>query len=452
MDNYLIYNKTIILICIFSIISIQIEQNNKEFLDILPLTFIQKEKSIYNLKDIFKCRELFISDANITKEYVRFIKPLKNNKIYYKKYDNIKFYEDYFGEREYQINYNEFGKLCVDDKIINSTNFKSTKKPLVSVIIASYNKADYLMKSIRSIQNQSFKNIEIIIVDDCSNDNSNQFYNYLLKTDPRIRIFYHLKNMGLWRTRIDGFLYSRGEYYIFFDISDMYADNLVLYDAYNIAKKFNLDSVKMVFFISTNNFTQNNKGTFGFKENYTKIVYGENVTKYNDEVFNAGHIWTRFTRSSIFAKGLNILSDRVLNAYKNLWEDLWLNKLINIFSYNLLILKRYSNLYNRDGGDSSLGIVKTETEIQRDKQIQEFIYFLYFDYDLLPINNNKKSVIEQIYNYNTSNNMNLNYFKTNFNILDDILLKLISDPYVLNEDKVKLKLILIESLKRQINS
>ena len=308
------------------------------------------------------------------------------------------------------------------------------------------------MKSIRSIQNQSFKNIEIIIVDDCSNDNSNQFYNYLLKTDPRIRIFYHLKNMGLWRTRIDGFLYSRGEYFIFFDISDMYSDNLVLYDAYNIAKKYNLDSVKMVFFISTNNFTQNNKGTFGFKENYTKIVYGENVTKYNDEVFNAGHIWTRFTRSSIFAKGLNILSDRVLNAYKNLWEDLWLNKLINIFSYNLLILKRYSNLYNRDDGDSSLRIVKTETEIQRDKQIQEFIYFLYFDYDLLPINNNKKSVIEQIYNYNTSNNMNLNYFKTNFNILDDILLKLINDPSVLNEDKVKLKLILIESLKRQINS
>ena len=93
------------------------------------------------------------------------------------------------------------------------------------------------MKSIRSIQNQSLKNIEIIIVDDCSTDNTSNIFPYLLKTDPRVRIFTHLKNMGVWRSRIDGFLYSRGEYVIHFDVGDLYEDNLVLEDAYNIAKK-----------------------------------------------------------------------------------------------------------------------------------------------------------------------------------------------------------------------
>ena len=52
--------------------------------------------------------------------------------------------------------------------------------------------------------------------------------------------------MGLWRTRIDGFLYSKGEYVIFFDAGDMYEDNYVLEDASNIMKKYDIDAVKMI--------------------------------------------------------------------------------------------------------------------------------------------------------------------------------------------------------------
>ena len=83
------------------------------------------------------------------------------------------------------------------------------------------------MKSIRSIQNQSFKNIEIIIINDCSTDNSTKYFKYLLKTDPRIRIFTLLKNMGLWRTRLDGIIYSTGKYVISFDVGDLYEDNYI---------------------------------------------------------------------------------------------------------------------------------------------------------------------------------------------------------------------------------
>ena len=339
--------------------------NYNKYMNIIPKTNIYG-KANFNIKDLLKSRELFINDSNLTNEYIKFVRPLKNNTIYsYSKKFNIKFYENYFGNRQYQINYNEFAKICVDEKIINSTKIKLYHKPLVSIIIATYNKEDILIKSIRSIQNQSIKNIEIIIVDDCSKDNTKKYYKYLLNSDKRIRIFYHLKNMGLWRTRIDGFLYSRGEYVIHFDAADMYADNLVLEDAYNVAKKYNLDSVKMVFIISLNNFSQNNLGNFNFKENFTIIAYGDNITKYNDEIFRAGHIWTRLTRTNVFLKGLYSLSDGVLNIYKNMWDDLWWNRLANINSNNLLILKRYAYLYNRDG--ITEGIVRIDSEKQKDK-------------------------------------------------------------------------------------
>ena len=438
--KYKLYVLFFIIIIVIKIFILEIKLNIKynKFSYLFPKTNFKD----FKLKNIFRSRELFISDGNISNEYIHFINPLKDKQCkYYKKY-NIKFYEKDFVDRKEQLDYNEFAKICVNGTIIYCPEIdKSFNKPLVSIILATYNKEDTLMKSITSILNQSLKNIEIIIVDDCSTDNTKKFYKLLLKKDSRIRIFYHLKNMGVWRTRIDGLLYSRGEYVIHFDTADMYADNFVLSDAYNISKKYDLDSVKMVFIVSVNNFEKNEKvDIFSFKENFTKIAYGENVTKYNDEIFSAGHIWTRFTRRDIFIKGLYSLSDRVLNIYKNMWDDVWWNRLANINSYNLLILKRYVYLYNRDG--ITEGIVRTNTDMEKDKAIHEFIYFLYFDYDLLSKNDDKKSIILKLYDYNNSESMNLKFFKTKFYILDDLIKKLINDPFVFIEDKKKLKLFL----------
>ena len=61
------------------------------------------------------------------------------------------------------------------------------------------------------------KNIEIIFVDDIPLENMTQLYNELLDDDPRVRVFYHMKKMGLFRTRLDGFLYSAGQYILHFD-------------------------------------------------------------------------------------------------------------------------------------------------------------------------------------------------------------------------------------------
>ena len=114
----------------------------------------------------------------------------------------------------------------------------------------------------------------------------------------------------------------------------------------------------------------------------------------------------------------------------------------------MVLIKRYAYLYFKDGKGE--GDFKFETSSQRDKMIHEFIYFLYFDLELLPKENDKKKIIKKLHNFkNKDNKINLGLFKTKFYILDDLLNILIKDPFVSSEDKIFLNQLLIDSQKRQ---
>ena len=75
-------------------------------------------------------------------------------------------------------------------------NFKKNQNPEVSVVMTVYNQADCFYKGLRSIQNQSLKNIEIIIVDDGSTDNSVYQIEKYQKEDNRIIFLKHMINCG----------------------------------------------------------------------------------------------------------------------------------------------------------------------------------------------------------------------------------------------------------------
>ena len=430
----------------------QIPDNyNINFIDILPkINKTYKNFYISNINDIFNSRQLFISDINITTNYIKYIRKFREKNSEIKKFNLInknemQFNLNYFKNNEKKVNYTVYGKFCVEENLLESNKNKDII-PIISIITPSFNKSNVIMKSIRSIQNQSFKNIEIIIVDDCSPDNSSIHYNYLLETDPRIRIFTHLKNMGVWRSRLDGFLYSRGKYIIHFDIGDLYSDPFVLEDAYNLIEKYKLDSVKMMFTLIYNySEIENSTFPFIFNSNYTKIVYEpQNIIKYNKEIFSSwGNIWTRLTRSSIITKGLSLLNSKILNFYKNLWEDLWWNRLIDEASYSFLIINRNAYLYYKDFNGE--GDIKIETDVQKKKIIFEFIQFLYFDLKFLPNENNKNEIIYKLYQYTKNKEINLVFFNSNLDILNNLLITLIKDPYVSNIKKVFLKRLLKDS-------
>lgn len=95
-------------------------------------------------------------------------------------------------------------------------------QPLVSVVVPIYNVEKYLDRCITSVVNQTYKNIEIILVDDGSTDNCPVICDDWAKKDSRIKVI-HKKNAGLGMARNTGIDNAQGEYIFFFD-SDDYVD------------------------------------------------------------------------------------------------------------------------------------------------------------------------------------------------------------------------------------
>lgn len=92
--------------------------------------------------------------------------------------------------------------------------------PLLTVIVPVYNVEKYIEKCIYSLQKQSYKNIEIICVDDGSPDQSIEIVQRLAESDQRIRIVHHEKNLGLFRARLTGISHAKGTVIAFVDSDD----------------------------------------------------------------------------------------------------------------------------------------------------------------------------------------------------------------------------------------
>ena len=419
----------------------------KEFYNILPKISLHNNSNVTSLSEVFESRELFISDINLTLEYINFIRPIdkKIEKKYKKKlYNHFEPDMKPFENRKNQIDIHTFYKICKEEKLISDKKIEYDNKPLISIIVPSFNKEDMILKSVRSIQNQSFKNIEIIIVNDGSTDNSSKIFNYLLESDPRIRIFNHLKNMGAWRSRLDGFLYSRAPFILHFDAGDYYTDNLVLEDAYKLVTKYKLDSLRFSFKLSRKKEDIDwESWNFSFIPRDRKIVYGRR--SYNMLLYAYGPIWNRITRANIFTKGLRLLDDYILNAYKNLYEDRWWNTFSNNVSYSYCMVNRVGYIYLRVPGGE--GAVRFGNEITNEKTMREYVYFWLFDYLMLYKKDNKKSVIDKLYLFNGEDRrFKLNLLKTYFPPYIHLLDLLINDTYISEEDREYIKLLKYNAL------
>ena len=94
------------------------------------------------------------------------------------------------------------------------------KNAKISIIIAVYNTEKYIEKCLKSIMNQTYKNIEIIVVNDCSKDKSLEIINKLKKKDDRIVIINNEENKGLSYSRNVAMKTATGDYFGFIDSDD----------------------------------------------------------------------------------------------------------------------------------------------------------------------------------------------------------------------------------------
>lgn len=96
----------------------------------------------------------------------------------------------------------------------------------VSVILPVYNSEKYISNTLKSLITQTLKEIEIICVNDGSNDNSIQILQEFEKKDERIKII-DKKNQGVWKARMDGIKKAEGEYITFMDSDDYVKENFL---------------------------------------------------------------------------------------------------------------------------------------------------------------------------------------------------------------------------------
>ena len=153
--------------------------------------------------------------------------------------------------------------------------------PKISIFLPIYNKAKYLNRSISSIQMQTLKDIEIIPVNDCSEDNTLEILKRMAKNDSRIKIVNNSKNRGLLYSRAMGIINSNGKYLMNLDPDDKLEgpDNLEI--LYNKASQTKVNIILFAY-LKKKNF-QLTKIIKCY--NYNKVIYQPDILTFGNKFF-----------------------------------------------------------------------------------------------------------------------------------------------------------------------
>lgn len=215
--------------------------------------------------------------------------------------------------------------------------------PLVSVIVPVYNVEQYLDECLNSIRQQTYKNIEIIVVEDCSTDNS---LNTLTKhlEDPRVKLIQHEKNSGLSAARNTGIDAAKGDYIMFVDSDDLVHLSLIeLCVKYAIVN--NADLITYNFKAFEDGIKLNPQLELSDVDNLKVLEQGENY-------FNQQHFaWLKFIRTDLL-KSRNLYFP--VGLYYEDWPFHWelglvANKKFHIPAELLLYRQRKTSITGSSG-------------------------------------------------------------------------------------------------------
>ncbi len=234
----------------------------------------------------------------------------------------------------------------INDKgiLLNKKKFKKVQKPKISIISAVYNRGQYILRFIRSIQNQFFNDIEIIFIDDFSNDNTFDIIKKCQKEDERIILIKHKKNKGTLISRNNGAFKSTGEYLIFPDPDDILSSDILNY-SYTKAKNENYDMIKFNLYSGNKKHILRTIKNIKIQEVYQEILssyifYGKGNLEQTDYC-----IINKFIKRDIFIKSLNYIDKYYLNQNMIVYEDGLINFMLYKFSQSLYHSKKIGYYY-----------------------------------------------------------------------------------------------------------
>lgn len=166
------------------------------------------------------------------------------------------------------------------------------KQELVSIVIPTYNRAYILSRAIESVLNQTYRNIELIIIDDGSTDNTEEIVKNF--SDPRIKYIRHSENRGIPFSRNTGIKNSKGDFIAFLESDDEYLPKKIE----KIMRIFR-DSLAHIGMVASNYYIMDEKG----KE--------KRIRKTDNKKRIFPHVSSWVIRSRVFEK-VGLFDERIL--------------------------------------------------------------------------------------------------------------------------------------------
>lgn len=239
--------------------------------------------------------------------------------------ETVKLFNLNFTKEQYKIKGIEFLNKIKKSKLNNYT--KPINHPKISVLIPIYNCEKTIELSIKSINFQSFKELEIILVNDLSKDNSSTIIEELSNFDKRIRIIKNKKNMGTFYSRSLGALNAKGDYIIGLDNDDLFLCEDILETIYFNAKINNFDIAEIKSLNIPNyspSYKQIRSGYFIYHPDNLILHQPElgrfSIIYKNKPAFEDHYAWGKFVKSKIYKKAVNKLGYKRYSTY-NCWTE-----------------------------------------------------------------------------------------------------------------------------------
>ena len=210
--------------------------------------------------------------------------------------------------------------------------------PLISIIVPVYNVEKYLRQCLDSLVNQTYKNIEIICVDDGSTDNCSAILNEYEKNDKRLKVI-HKENGGLSDARNTGIKIASGKYVMYVD-SDDWIDLDTCEKAVNYAERYNCDVVMWSYVreydgISHNTFILG-KESFLFEDDKCETLKRKLVGLINEELKrpqDIDHIvtaWGKLYKKSV-VNGMGFIDTKIIGTEDALFNIMVFERVKSVF-------------------------------------------------------------------------------------------------------------------------
>ena len=343
---------------------------------------------------------------------------------------------------------NKYIDLCRKGILLNEIkNISST--PKISVVIPVYNSEKTLTYCIRSVQNQKMADIEIILVDDFSRDNSVNLINKFQKFDSRIKLIRNNKNKGTLYSRSIGALNARGKYIMSLDNDDLFIND-ILSKCYNEAEFSKIEIIEFSGIVIYQNSFIDPKHIrvplFLQKKKHGVIIRQPELSLFmyykNNEIYSLkdAYVWGKIIKTELYKNALKIIGKDIYN-HNVCWVE---DQVLTFGLFRISKSFKFVNIYGIAYVKNFNSVTQTWGKIKKNRTIHDILILFLSIYKLTQNTKGVMVVVNKLKGYFNSFSERLD--KEHKKLFIDLYKRMLNNNYVSEFDKKQLK-ILIEKNK-----